>query len=517
MKYNPLFEFQKQLHHQEIGMLFFAEFILGLPITTHKEQFKWLTNSNKRINILRPGNKFGKSLIGAVKHLYHAFTKLNVRGLFKNTDEFMKIKYDTLNFGPGYEQAREILRMSRDICEGNVFLPTEYQKQWGITNNSYLREWFITEDHSESQVLPYLEFCSGARLLGRSYDEMGKAFKMKGITYVSGDEVADIAELWTFTNNTLLPRGVAYKNFSIDYYGTPQPEGHDYMRMIEMAENDMKRPDWKENGRYYVQKGTMLDNPFLDKDTVAMLEEISDPVLKKQVIYGEYAETGEKYFGFTRINNAINEKLKLIEEGLPGRRYLVSADFAGGKSYWADYTVILVIDYTEEPYRVVYFKRIKGGDMPIPMQYKWVDSIFNAFKVTGLSVKLIIDSSALGGKNALAFLKHLNPIQFEALSSVKAEMLATLKIAFDGGQSEAFRRKLVLGEDNKYHDHNPVWGLIRIPSIPEFVSELQNYKLEDSKIRTDSVMALGQAIHYLEMRRPKKIKNRMVTFDILQV
>ncbi len=503
------------------GIIVFAEKICGLPVTKHKGQMLWLTNRNKMINILRPGNKFGKSLIGGLIHLYHHFTKINLEGTYHTVEEWKKLQYDTLNFGPGYEQAREILRMARDIAQGVIRIPVAFQDQYGVTNKSLLKDWFILKDHADASMLPFVEFITGTKLYGRSYDEMGAAFKMKGLAYISGDEVADIDELWTFTNGTLLPRGVAFPHFSIDYYGTPQPDGHDYMRMIEMAEEDMAKPDWKKNGMFYVQKGSMFENPFLDKQTVETVQKIADPTLREQIINGEYVETGNRYFGYERIQNAVDEKLVQLDHGLPGRNYLISVDFAGGESAWADYTVMGVIDYTDDPYRLVHFKRFKGGEIPIPLQYKLVEDIYNSFKGDNpwhsTSVKLIIDSSALGGKNALAFLKHLNPITFEFSATLKSEMLATLKIVFDGGRSEQFRRKTKTLADGTVIDENPVWGLIRLPNIPELINELQNYKLDDKKIRTDSVMMLGMGIHYLEMRRPKQVRNTMVDFDLLQI
>lgn len=514
---SKLQEFSKQIRNREDGIVIFAEKILGLPVSKHEGQMRWLQHANKRINILRPGNKFGKSFIGAVKHIYQAFTKINLEGMYRTMEEWYDIRYDTLNFGPGYEQAREIPRMVRDIVQGKIFIPQEYQEEYGVTNKSLLKDIFIEEDRCDAQVLPYIKFNSGTHLYARSYDEMGAAFKMKGLAYVSGDEVSDIQELWSFTNGTLLPRLVAYKNASIDYYGTPQAEGHDYMRMIEMAEQDMARPKYEKDGMFYVQKGAMYENPFLDKETVASIERVADPIMKRQIIYGEHVVTGDYYFGYQRIQNAVDMKLNLQTNGYPGRKYLVTCDFAAGTSYWSDYTVIIVLDVTEEPYKLVYFNRLKGGSVPIPMQYKLVEDVYLSFKSNSWGVKLIIDSSALGGKNALAFLKHLNPIQFEATPQRKAEMLATLKIAFDGGRSDVYKRKLKILPDGTQRDENPTWGNIRIPNIKELISELQNYKLDDDKIRTDSVMALGQAIHYLEMRRPRMIKNKMVPFDILKI
>ena len=499
------------------------EAILGLPVHFHLGQVKWSLNSNKTINILRPGNKWGKSIFGGARHLRHACLKpLLPKGL--TDEEWLMAKYDTLNFGPGYEQAREILRMARDICEGRIMIPEKFQNEvnpytgdkYGSMNKSLLTGWFLTQDKSEAVQLPSLGFWTNVNLLGRSYDQMGQAFKMKALAYASGDECADIAELWTFTNGTLLPRMVTVSDPQIDYYGTPQPEGTDYMRMIEMAEEDMKRPDYKEMGMWYVQKGSMYDNVFLPEATIRQVESIADPNLREQIIRGEYVETGDKYFGFERIQNIIDTTLSLIEQGITGRRYITAVDFAGGESAWADFTVIMTIDYTQEPYKIIQFRRFKGGDIPIPMQYKLTEEICLAFGGKGT---LIVDSSALGGKNAMAFLSHLSPISAEfgpsKSSTLKMDMLASLKIALDGGQSVTRKRQRDKNEQGDWVDKVEDWGLIRSPDIPVLINELQNYKIDDTHIRQDTVMTLAMLVHWLEMRRPKHQRKSAVEIDFL--
>jgi hypothetical protein len=169
------------------------------------------------------------------------------------------------------------------------------------------------------------------------------------------------------------------------------------------------------------------------------------------------------------------------------------------------------VDFTSEPYKLIGFRRFKGGDVSIPAQYQLVDEVTRAF-----NSKLIIDSSALGGKNAMAFLGHLNPISQEfgptRSSTLKMDMLASLKIALDGGQASELRR--VRKEvDGNWVDENENWGLLRIPNIPVLINELQNYKLDDSKIRQDCVMCLAMIIHWLEMRRPKMTVRRAVDVD----
>ena len=357
------------------------------------------------------------------------------------------------------------------------------------------------DDRVDAQMLPSLTFITGAKLLVRSYSEMGAAFKAKSIAFISGDECADIAELWTFTNITLLPRLVSMGGL-LDFVGTPQPEGHDYLRMIEMAQEDMNN----DGENFYTQKGTMYDNTFLDPKEIKKTEDIADPMLRKQIIEGEYVESGDKYFGFERISNAVDDST-FLERGLPGRDYLTTADFAGGKSVWADFTVIAVIDYTEEPYRVVYYFRIQGNKMPIPMQYAKVEEVKEKFPG-----KLIIDGSALGGKNASAFLRHLKPISLNITGRIKSELLSTYKTAFDGGQSKKMKRRVEF-QGKEIVDKNPHWGLIRFPNEPIFVAEHQNYRLDDKKLRNDIVMTIGQGIWWIEMRRPKQKHNRMYPYD----
>lgn len=203
--------------------------------------------------------------------------------------------------------------------------------------------------------------------------------------------------------------------------------------------------------------------------------------------------------------------IKVNEKLLP----LQKKEGQSTESAWADYTVIMVADYTEEPYQICYFNRFKANEIAIPAQYALVEEVaIQRFP----NSRLVIDSSALGGRNALAFLRHLQPISYDLGSRLKAEMLATLKIALDGGQSARFRRERVRdATSGEMIDLNPYWGLIRLPNIPALLNELQNYRLDDKLIRTDCVMTLAMIIHYLEMRRPKKQNQRAIDLDFLEM
>lgn len=525
-------ELNRKIHNDPVA---FADLILGIWL--HKGQRKWIKNGTKRINILRPGNRFGKTLSEAVKHTHECMCKPKLDDKVLTHEEWFRVEYNTLNFGPTYELGRGALLLARDLIQGNVIIKVcpkcdshriekttlkeedyvcvdcdhHFQNPSSRTNKSMLKDWAITEDRADSAQLPYLGFKTGANMLGRSMSELGVAFKMRKLAFISGDECSDVPELWTFVNNTLLMR-VVDMNGNIDLVGTPQPDGHDYMRIIELAEEDMKLPGWEKEGMYYTQRGSIYENQNLPSEAIREIERISDPEYREQIINGEFVEAGNKYFGFERIQNAVDKDIELIEYGLPDRKYATAVDFAGGESVWADFTVIMTVDYTEEPYKIVGFQRFKGGEVAIPMQYELVRETVGKF-----NSKLIIDSSALGGKNALAFLSDLQPISQEFgpshTSTHKSNMLATLKIAFDGGQSTKMRRERIRLDSGEWIEKNPQWGLIRLPNIPALIGELQNYKADDDKIRNDSTMTLAMAIHWIEMRRPKNQPRRAVDID----
>ncbi|MDE1866711.1 MAG: hypothetical protein KGI08_03245 [Thaumarchaeota archaeon] len=469
---------------------FFALHELGIDLTP--KQLLWVTNSTKKINLLTPGNQWGKTLVEAVKHIWHANTKHLLEGRVASPEEWLKAEYETLNFGLTYEIAKPVKDYITKICEGELLI---YEPDGSSHfNESKLKGWAIVDN--KDNPLPTITWFNGAKTLFRSYDNMGSSFKAKRLAFISGDEVGDIPELRTFVTGTLLPRLVAMDG-KLDLVGTPQADkSEEYQRMVTDAQDD-------KDDLYYYLSGSMYDNLYLPKAAIQMTENIADPELRRQIIYGEFVSTGEKYFTWDEIRNAIDMQLTLQDRARNGQ-YICSVDFSAAE----DYTVIVVLDYSREPYKLVYHMRFKGKKVAVPMQYELVKDVVKRF-----NARLIIDSSALGGKNALSFLATCNPIGFNFTPKSKAEMLASFKIALQGGTSDKYKRDL--SEENGIMvDKNPDWGLIRFPDIPELIKELQNYRLDDESIKNDQVMALGMAVHWIEIRKPRN-KRSSLDIDLL--
>ncbi|MBI4335827.1 MAG: hypothetical protein HY589_04145, partial [Candidatus Omnitrophica bacterium] len=81
--------------------VYFSRHILGLPL--HEGQIQWIGNAVKKVNILRPGNRWGKSFIEAILHIWHCICRPQLTGMVDTPRDWYETTYQTLNFGPGYE------------------------------------------------------------------------------------------------------------------------------------------------------------------------------------------------------------------------------------------------------------------------------------------------------------------------------------------------------------------------------------------------------------------------------
>jgi hypothetical protein len=411
---NQLLKNSQQI--RPISLEEFSRVYLGIDISP--KQKEWVNNSTRLINILRPGNQFGKTTIEAIKHIYHAMTKPNLAQLNLPTEGWLRTEYPTLNFGKTYEVAKAVYNTMIDIINGD-FLIYDPKVGTAYTNKSLITQAVV---EIKENPLPYIKWWNNSMTLIRSYDDLGTSFKAKKIAFISGDEVGDIPELILFINTTLLPRLVFFQG-KLDIVGTPQNVG-DYQELIELA--------WKGDKDYYLMGGTMYDNPYLNPDYVKKIEEIADPDLRRRIIYGEFVEAGERFFPIIDIMNACKIDVKatdsgLVEDPVRGGKYILSYDPAAS----VDNAAIGVIRFDTHPYKLVYKKVFKGNQMALPMQYELVTDIFIRLKDMGCKVRFIYDEGGLGGKNVEAYLTELNGYGFpgkgHSYVDTKAEALARLK------------------------------------------------------------------------------------------
>ena len=502
----------------------FAHDVLGMP--THIGMETWFENSTKSINILKPGNQWGKTTAEAIKHIYHAVCKPKLDRFNMVYEDKMRFKYKTLNFGKTYEIAKGVLEYAREITEGEYLLPD------GSYNKSLLQGWAITriDDYPK---LPQISWWNHSATLIRSYDQLGESFKRLRLAYVSGDECGDIPELKLFLNGTLLPRLFFFEG-CVDLVGTSQSKGLEYEDIAAEAEEDLIA-NGSEADHFVIsfnvdpEMAAVFTNKFMPQDHIKKVEKIADETLRKQVIYGQYVDNADHLYTWDEVAQMFTDKLPYDSESgftevpLPDCYYVFFVDMAASEAETSCTCIRYnirekVADGTFKyfPHRIVFHKAWKGKSIPLSIQYAKIKEYYNAFKrVSPLRTKFGYDAGSLGGKNAEDAFKELHGYPFppkgRSYADVKAEGFGKVKEVL--GRNRIF----TIGENGKTIDKDKDWGGIRASSkLFELKRQLEVASKEDAKLKNDQFSSFMMALHFIESRVAKVAHTKAVDYNVLR-
>lgn len=503
----------------------FTNVVLGMP--THAGQEYWFRESTRSINILKPANQWGKTTAEACKHIYQAVCKpqLDKFGDMEMSDR-LSFEYRTLNFGKTYEIAKGVMEAIVDITQGHYLLPT------GKYNKSMLAGWAIKKI-DDTPKLPRIHWWNNSKTLIRSWDGLGESFKRLRLAFVSGDECGDIPELRLFLNGTLLPRLFFFEG-NVDLVGTSQPKGLEYEELAEEGEKEME--DRGDEARVFVLSArnnqamaTVYRNDFMPSESIKEIEAISDPELRKQIIYGQYVDWTKHLYTYEEVTHMFVPDIPYDEEtGLsevPQRdgTYIFSVDMAASD----DETSCTCIRYNMKktlsdgktvqlPYKVVFHKAWKGSSMPLSLQYEVIMEYFYQFyRVAPRRTKFVYDAGSLGGKNAGDAFRKLNGYPFppkgRSYVQVKAEGMGKVKEVL--GRYRTF----TIDEKSQKVDKNPNWGGVKASNLlKELRRQIETSSKDDDKLKNDQYTSFMQAIHFIEARAPKQTSGKVVrSFNIL--
>lgn len=500
----------------------FAKEILGMPI--HDGHRYWFKHSDKIINVLKPANQWGKTTAESILHIYHGVCKPKLDRFNPTYETWMKTRYQTLNFGKTYEVAKGVMEAVQDITNGQYLLPN------GSFNNSLLKGWAITQvvDYPK---LPKIKWFNNSETLIRSYDGLGESFKRLKLAFISGDECGDIPELNLFLNGTLMPR-ISFFKGNIHLVGTSQPKGLEYEELAEQIEKEIEEKGVEKASRFIIsfnatpEYSSVYTNQFMPEDFLHELEDIADPELKKQTIYGQYVDYSDHLYTFDEVRQMFtpsipwNPETGFSEAPIDGEYYVFATDLAASK----DETSVTCIRYnirrkTDDglfiffPHRVVFHQAWKGSSYPLSLQYEMIIQKYLAFKtVSPHRTKFIYDAGSLGGKNAEQAFQQLNGLPFppkgRSYAEIKAEMFGKVKYVLGKG------RDFYVNDKGKLIDKNPNWGGIRASaSLKELRRQIEVASKDDVKLKNDQFSSFGMAVHYVEARAPKIVHARAVDLN----
>lgn len=502
----------------------FAELVLGIP--THAGQKYWFIESTRAINILKPANQWGKTTAEAIKHIYHAICKPKLDKFDMSFEDRQQFDYRTLNFGKTYEVAKGVMEAVVDITQSKYLLPT------GQYNKSILTGWAIKRI-DDTPKLPRIIWFNNSKTLIRSWDGLGESFKRLRLAFVSGDECGDIPELKLFLNGTLLPRLFFFEG-SVDLVGTSQPKGIEYEDLAEEGEKEMEEKG--KHARIFVlsaknnpEMATVYRNDFMPTESIKQIEAISDPELRKQIIYGQYVDWAKHLYTYEEVSHMFTDLIPydietgFCEEPQKDGWYIFSVDMAASE----DQTSCTCIRYNrftmdrekkiiKLPHKVVYHRAWKGASLPLGLQYEMIKEDYRKFQRISPRTKFVYDAGSLGGKNAGEAFRELHGYPFppsgRSYVQVKAEGMGKVKEVLGRG------REFIINEKGQNVDKNPDWGGVKASSLlKELRRQVETSSKDDDKLKNDQYTSFMQAIHFIEARAQKQTGSKVVRdFNILR-
>jgi len=458
-------------------------------------------------NILCPSNRFGKTFVTAVKHIWYNFYKIGLHG---DPEQIRTARYPTLNISPhslqvdaAYRYVVDIFqdkfvywwtgedgiqRRVRNQCKIKSFLKAHKQVKREVifANNSYIKGVPTGEDQASS--------LAGTQFYYISYDEAPQSLHLRD-------------ELPAKIQSRLIDSGGP-----MDIIGTPEVDKPSHAFYFRIVKKGLKAEDG-----FFTLLGTLMNNVFIrDEEKNKVLQSIkeTDEEKYRQVAFGDFISTGAKLFPTQVVEQLFVGDIDM-QGPMTNRKYLMTVDW--GFSDSGDPTVIYIIDYTDvqkeqgkQPmfgaphatYKVVYRESIKGGSPYVVLaKVKILQDDYN-------QADIIHDSTSMGGtmiKKMLREMKVTNLHDFYTNKGNKDEMLFLLSRAL------VYNRKAEKDVEGKLVEGNESFGRIRCPYIPELEEQLTIYHANDNKLEQDEVMAFGMGVWWLER---KLVPNRVKVYNI---
>ena len=427
----------------------------------HEGQIKWLNEAKEMINVLVPGNRFGKSVVTAMKHIHRCVFRHGQPDWWDWTK-----RYETISVSVSADQAQII------FDEAKHLLSTPQAKP--LVKRIY------------ATPFPRIVFFNGAVMHCRSAHDDGKWIDGHEYRYVSIDEAGHLKnDLKKLINGVILMRMAG--GGDLDLIGTPKGYGD----LFWYANRGIRGVPG-----YYTQRGSIYDNPFLSESDIRTRDKLlasADPRLREQVLYGAFVSDEGMAFTSEQLEQAFQDGLPTHVSYKAGHRYVQAWDLARR----TDWTVGVTFDITHRPWTLVDYVRLQ--------KVPW-ETIYNTIRDRSAMYHVrtpSIDATGPGGDVIEEELTkrgiYVNAVKTTNLAA-KLNLINTLQTAMDEGRAVVGTRTILdeAGEVREIPDLEPpggTWGLIRMPPIPEFVDEFGVYTIDDKKLQTDTVFAVALAIN----------------------
>lgn len=432
------------------------------PKKPHPGQVRWLQSSVQPINTLVPGNRWGKSTVIAMKHIWKCVFRVGQTPAQRLRGD----GYETISVAMSADQAGIVFREAKLLLQSKTLRPL-------------VKEF-------RTSPFPHIVFRNGSVMHCRSAHDDGKYIDGHAYRYLSIDEAGWIQTLRFLMTNVILMRLAG--GGEVDLIGTPKGYNDLYF-YFERGQREVKG--------YYAQRGSIYDNPFLPKEDIQMRDALlasADPKVREQVLFGDFVDFTGLAFTRDQRDNAFDPTLPHHVKRLDGHKYVVAWDL--GRT--TDFTVGIVLDITVRPWVMVSYTRLN--------RVAWEEIYATIGRVAedyGIRWSVIDATGPQGDVIEEELTKR--GIQVDGYKSttkaLKMDLINGLQNALDEGRP-------AVGEHEQKDEHGNVfmvpdlappgtgWGALRLPCVTQLMDEIGVYAFDDKDIPfTDSVMSLALAVH----------------------
>jgi hypothetical protein len=481
-------ELQEAMERGKQDIVFFAYYFLGIKL--HPGQIRFLRGANGIVNILVPGNRFGKTVILAVRHIWHCFYKI---GLYEGDGEdWAKAEYKTAALAPSGEVLEVMHRTIVQIMRGAFVISREGEP---IKTNYCRIGWFMVPEKNRNSAPYYIQFQDNTHIkFHSSSDDKFSSVQGKKYGYGGYDEGGRTHHLEYELKSNLIPR-FQELNAPLDLASTPDQKSPSIVYHHEIFQKGLRHEDG-----FLSFEGAADENVYLTKSYFEGIEKsLGDDPLYAQVRYGKFVFAGDTLYKQEDIQRAITKDLNGGERWQPGLHYGVGTDTA----LLTDEMVHTVLAYRptetpligtrENPLRLVWQAAAPGrAKSPEVHTFDYLNlwehynqggtasGVIECFNSDGIRFWMDLPRQvrrkhkhyAWSGPEGAKVANQGNN------SFKKSEPLIALKKVLTRGG-------LLIPEDNK-----------------ELIQQLTMYREDDSKLRTDRIISLALAVWLVTAGKP---------------
>lgn len=441
------------------------------------------------------GNRFGKSVLMAILHLWFAFFKHRCPAEYGTEDWFL-YPYAVANICPlndiAYvvrekvglilqDKAKEQLMRpgGRGYCEPSFKALFKQAKKGEVdkSGNPFLvsipdseYKGFITEHNV------HLEY--------RTADDHAKALQGRVKYLVTFDEAGRHKDPVTLLASDIAPRTIDSRGVIVTAT-TPHLESESNYEELWQTGN----PENPDRARFSISfEGSMEENPHV---TEQMIEEALDgqpDYLRDQIVGGKFIQSAEAFFNAKSINEAA-VNLPNKRRRIKGHLYIIGWDLAIAKD--GDRSIGAVVDVSETPCKLVeYMELPKGTQHPQIVLEMYKQLAFYHNDKAGTKALMTYDATGMAGLMFKHELRVLYPkpigIDYAGTIKKKLNMLQSLRMMLS-------KKRLIFPKE-----------CVRLKY------ELKHYKRKDMKLETDAVMALALVARLVERTKGRLGKDKAI-------